>query len=97
MKDGKSSYEFIKDGCITDSIMRSNFEMVNFSNNFYVDDLGNLSQTPNYEQDPVIPKRNQVFGTVQDIGKAWKVSFDLFPTGQNQNSGFTSVFRISQK
>ena len=70
--------------------------MVNFPSKYYSDELGNLSPTPNYAQDPIIPKRNQVFGTIENIGKTWKVSFDIFPT-ENRNSGYTSVFRISQK
>lgn len=77
--------------------MKSNFEMINFPNEFYSDELGNLSPTPNYAQDPIVPKRNQVFGTIENIGKTWKVSFDILPTGEDRNTAWTSVFRISQK
>jgi len=77
--------------------MKSNFEMINFPSEFYSDELGNLSPTPNYAQDPIVPKRNQVFGTIENIGKTWKVSFDILPTGENRNTAWTSVFRISQK
>ena len=71
--------------------------MINVPSEFYSDELGNLSRTPNYAQDPIVPKRNQVFGTIEHIGKTWKVSFDILPTGENRNSGYTSVFRITQK
>ena len=71
--------------------------MINFPSEFYSDELGNLWPTPNYAQDPIVPRRNQVFGTIENIGKTWKVSFDILPTGENRNTAWTSVLRISQK
>ena len=35
--------------------------------------------------------------SIENIGKTWKVSFDILPTGENRNAAWTSVFRISQK
>ena len=33
--DGKSSYEFLKDGCLTQSKMRSQFDMVDYPGRFW--------------------------------------------------------------